>query len=467
MWDHARSMPARTWIVPRPLRRFFKQAPELHPVTLRFVDPEMGRSFHEAYYLDNLPYIRLAHVLGIVVWAAFGLLARYLLEDGRGGTEDLVLRYGIAIPIVLASLAITYARWYPRVWQQVLVAVLLVNGMLWSSHRAVVPEASAEWAFAGLVLILAFNYVLSRVQFVYTAVIGVVLIAYHNLIAVTFAHDSTRDLIFVDFFLVGYAAIGMAGAYVIERFMRLLFLRERELDAERRRADELLANTLPSAIVRRLKERHAEPETTSIADALPQVSVLFADLEAFTEHAARIGPDELVAILDDVFIRFDALADRLGMEKIKTVGDAYMAVAGAPEPLEDNARAAAEMAIGIQATMAELRWPSGDPMRVRVGIATGPAVAGVIGRRKFAYDLWGDTVNRASRLEKYGTPGRTLVDEMTSELLDGGFALSETLVIDLKGRGPTVARFLLGHEDAETSERPLDAIGEPAGTERY
>jgi adenylate cyclase len=154
------------------------------------------------------------------------------------------------------------------------------------------------------------------------------------------------------------------------------------------------------------------------------------------------------------------------MEKIKTVGDAYMAVAGAPEPLEDNARAAAEMAIGIQATMAELRWPSGDPMRVRVGIATGPAVAGVIGRRKFAYDLWGDTVNRASRLEKYGTPGRTLVDEMSSELLDGGFALSETLVIDLKGRGPTVARFLLGYEDAETSERPLDAIGEPAGTER-
>lgn len=189
MWDHARSMSARTptWIVPRPLRRFFKQAPELHPVTLRFVDPEMGRSFQDAYFRDNLPYIRLAHVLAVVVWAAFGLLARYLLEDGRGGTADLVLRFGVAIPIVLVSLAITYARWYPRVWQQVLVAVLLVNGMLWSLHRAVVPEASAEFAFAGLVLILAFNYVLSRVQFVHTAVIGVVLIAFHNVVAVAFA----------------------------------------------------------------------------------------------------------------------------------------------------------------------------------------------------------------------------------------------------------------------------------------
>jgi class 3 adenylate cyclase len=455
-----------TWIVPRPLRRFFKQASELHPVTLRFVDPEMGRSFHEAYFRDNLPYIRLAHVLAVAVWAAFGPLARYLLEDGRGGTEDLVLRYGIAIPIVLVSLATTYARWYPRVWQQVLVAVLLVNGMLWSLHRAVIPDASAEWAFAGLVLILAFNYVLSRVQFVYTAVIGVVLIAFHNVVAVAFAHDTARDLIFVDFFLVGYAAIGMVGAYVLERFMRLLYLREHELEAEHRRADDLLANTLPSAIIRRLKERHAEPETTSIADALPNVSVVFADLEAFTAHATRIGPDELVAILDDVFIRFDELADRLGMEKIKTVGDAYMAVAGAPEPSEDNAQAAAEMAIGIQATMAALRWPSGEPMRVRVGIATGPVVAGVIGRRKFAYDLWGDTVNRASRLETHGVPGRTLVDETTAELLDGAFALSEPCVIELKGRGPTVARFLLGHEDAVTSERHLDAVGEPAASER-
>jgi class 3 adenylate cyclase len=437
-----------TWFVPRPLRRFFSQAAELHPVTLRFVDPELGRSFRDAYFRDNLLYIRLAHVLGIVVWAVFGILALYLLEDGRGGTADMVLRFGIAIPLVAISLALTYTSWYPKVWQPLLAAVLLVNGMLWSSHRAVVPDASAEWALAGMVLILSFNYVLSRVQFVYTAAIGVALIAYHNVVAIAFVHDTSRDLVFVDFFLIGFAAIGMTGAYVLERFMRLLYLREHQLDAERRRADDLLANTLPAAIVRRLKERPVGLGTVSIADALPHVSVLFADLEDFTRRATTIPPEELVAVLDDVFSRFDTLADRLGMEKIKTVGDAYMAVAGAPEPLDDNARAAAEMAIGIQETMSSLRWPTGEPMRARVGVATGAAVAGMIGHRKFAYDLWGDTVNRASRLETHGTPGRTLVDEPTAELLQGRFELSEPCVITLKGRGPTTARFLLEAEDA-------------------
>jgi class 3 adenylate cyclase len=374
-----------------------------------------------------------------------------------------VLRFAVAIPIVLVSLGLTYTRWYPRYWQPVLAFVLLANGMLWSTHRAFVEEASAEWAFAGMVLVLAFNYVLSRVQFIYTAVIGIVLIAYHNVVSVV-VQETAQEVIFVDFFLVGFAATGMAGAYILERFMRLLYLRERELDIERRRSEDLLENTLPRAIVQRLKDRGAEPEEASIADALSEVSVLFADIEGFTPRGATIPPGELVAVLDGIFTRFDNLVDRFGMEKIKTVGDAYMAVAGAPEPHPEHAQAAAEMALGIQETMAELRWPSGEPMRVRVGIASGPVVAGVIGHRKFAYDLWGDTVNLASRLESHGTPGRVLVSVATAALLDGDYLLSETQVIDLKGRGPTPARFLLGRsrEVAPAVEDLRDRVSEPA-----
>jgi class 3 adenylate cyclase len=454
---------ASTWLVPRPLRRFFQQAPELHPVTLRFVDQRLGDSFQRDYFADNLPYIRLAHVLGIFMWAVFGLLARYILPNEASGTADLVLRFAVAIPIVLVSLGLTYTRWYPRYWQPVLAFVLLANGMLWSTHRAFVEEASAEWAFAGMVLVLAFNYVLSRVQFIYTAVIGIVLIAYHNVVSVV-VQETAQEVIFVDFFLVGFAATGMAGAYILERFMRLLYLRERELDIERRRSEDLLENTLPRAIVQRLKDRGAEPEEASIADALSEVSVLFADIEGFTPRGATIPPGELVAVLDGIFTRFDNLVDRFGMEKIKTVGDAYMAVAGAPEPHPEHAQAAAEMALGIQETMAELRWPSGEPMRVRVGIASGPVVAGVIGHRKFAYDLWGDTVNLASRLESHGTPGRVLVSVATAALLDGDYLLSETQVIDLKGRGPTPARFLLGRsrEVAPAVEDLRDRVSEPA-----
>jgi adenylate cyclase len=271
-------------------------------------------------------------------------------------------------------------------------------------------------------------------------------------------------VIFVDFFLIGFASIGMAGAYVLERFMRLLYLRERELDVERRRSEDLLENTLPHAIVQRLKDRGAEPDAASIADALPEVSVLFADIEGFTPRGATIPPDKLVAILDGVFSRFDTLVDRFEMEKIKTVGDAYMAVAGAPEPHPEHARAAAEMALGIQEAIAEVRWPSGEPMRVRVGIASGPAVAGVIGHRKFAYDLWGDTVNLASRLESHGTPGRILVSETTAALLGDNYLLSDAEVLELKGRGPTAARFLLGRagSTSPSAEQTRDRVRESA-----
>jgi class 3 adenylate cyclase len=430
-------------LFPSPVRRFLDEASALKPFSLRFRDPEAERAFQAVYFRDNLTYLRLAHLLGIGTWAAFALLARYLLTNG-GGTADLVIRFGVAIPIVIVSLALTYASWYPRHWQPVLFVVLLANGMTWVAHRAFVPSADANWAFAGLIVILSFNYVLSRIQFIYSAATGVLLIVFYDIIAIGFTNDRVRDLIFANFFLAALATMGMAGAYGLERFARLLFIREQELDRERRRADDLLGNILPGAIITRLKERHANPQATSLADALPQVSVLFADLVSFTQHAEAIPPAELVEILDGVFRRFDALADRLDMEKIKTVGDAYMAVAGAPEPLERHARAAAEMALGIQEELASLTWPTGAPMRVRIGIASGPVVAGVIGRRKFAYDLWGDTVNLASRLESHGTPGRTLVSASTGELLGDGYELSHLHTLELKGKGPTPARFLLG-----------------------
>ncbi|MGZ8578873.1 MAG: adenylate/guanylate cyclase domain-containing protein, partial [Actinomycetota bacterium] len=155
-------------------------------------------------------------------------------------------------------------------------------------------------------------------------------------------------------------------------------------------------------------------------------------------------PAQLVSLLDDVFRRFDALAADLRLEKIKTIGDAYMVAAGAPEPRADHAEAAAEMALGILEVMRESTWPTGDPLQVRVGIASGPVVAGVIGRQKFAYDLWGDTVNLASRLESNGEPGRILVSETTQQLLEGRFRFDAPCTVDLKGRGPTRAYFLLG-----------------------
>ncbi|HEX3327920.1 MAG TPA: adenylate/guanylate cyclase domain-containing protein, partial [Actinomycetota bacterium] len=135
-----------------------------------------------------------------------------------------------------------------------------------------------------------------------------------------------------------------------------------------------------------------------------------------------------------------------GLEKIKTIGDAYMAVAGVPTPRPDHADAAADMAIAILGELRESRWPSGDPIAVRVGMASGPAVAGVIGQRKFAYDLWGDTVNLASRLESHGQPGRILASESVVSHLQDRYQFGPPMNVDLKGKGPTPARFLLPNE---------------------
>jgi class 3 adenylate cyclase len=433
-------------LMPRPLRRFLEQAPEIRPTSLRFVDPELEAAFETTYFRESLPYVRLAHVMGITLWAAFGFLADIVIEGEHG--MDLFLRFGIAVPVLVISLAVSYARGFPSMWRPWLCAVLLVNAGVWSTHRALVPAAPADWGYAGLMVILAFCYILSRLPFVDSSFLGVVMIAYHNVVSYGIVHDTAKQLWLADFFLVSIAAIGMAAGYGLERTTRLVFLREGQLVRARRRADDLVRNTLPGAIVDRLQARDTAPEAAQIADGLDNVTVLFADLVRFTEHASRIEPSELVMALDDVFTRFDELADRCGNEKIKTVGDTYMAVAGAPDPRPDHAEAAAEMALGIIGCLADARWPTGEHMSVRVGLASGPVVAGVIGRRKFAYDLWGDTVNVASRLESHGEADRILVSASTHALLADRYEFSEPRLVELKGKGPTTAWFLLGRRSS-------------------
>jgi class 3 adenylate cyclase len=355
-----------------------------------------------------------------------------------------VIRYGLGVPTGLVSLALTYLPNYRRIWQPMITAAILFSGLVWVIHRAFVAEARSDWGYAGNMLILIFAYILSRLQFRYSALAGVALIVMHNVGAFLFTNDNTIDIIFGDYFLLVTAFIGTVGAYVLERSQRLLFLRDRELDRERGRSEGLLRNILPEQIVDRLKQRDPATEHGHIAQAFDEVTVVFADLVDFTQQSSRSQPPEIVEVLDQVFSRFDALAERFGLEKIKTIGDAYMAVAGVPEPRADDVEVAAQMALAMREAVRELRWPSGDQMNVRIGMATGPAVAGVIGTRKFAYDLWGDTVNTAARMESNGTPGEIQVSDAVHERLGERFLFSEAHIVNLKGKGPTPARFLIG-----------------------
>lgn len=212
-----------------------------------------------------------------------------------------------------------------------------------------------------------------------------------------------------------------------------------ELEREREKSERLLRNILPEKIARRLKDADA-----TIAESFPAVTVLFADLCGFTEFSQRIDAQRLVGLLDEIFSAFDRLALGLGVEKIKTIGDAYMAVAGLPEPRDDHAAAIAEMALGMLDVFRDLTEARGLALQVRIGVHSGPVVAGVIGRHKFSYDLWGDTVNLASRMEAHGEPARIHVSAATRGLLGDRYRFADRGAVPIKGKGTMPTFFLLG-----------------------
>jgi adenylate cyclase len=197
---------------------------------------------------------------------------------------------------------------------------------------------------------------------------------------------------------------------------------------------------LPASVADRLKESEE-----TIADGFDSATVLFADIVGFTPFARDLPPADTVVLLDRIFAGWNELAERHGVEKIKTIGDAYMVAAGLPTPREDHAEAIAELALEMGAE-AERCAGSGAPLEVRIGIDAGPVVAGVIGRAKFSYDLWGDTVNTASRMESHGLPGEIQVTERTYERLRERFELRPRGTIEVKGKGPMTTYLLLGRE---------------------
>lgn len=242
-------------------------------------------------------------------------------------------------------------------------------------------------------------------------------------------------------------------------------LRDRErayikkLRHEQERSDQLLLNILPRPIANRLKEGQRQ-----IADFFPDVTVLFCDLVGFTLISERLPPADLVAMLNKIFSMFDLLAEKHGLEKIKTIGDEYMAASGLPMPRKDHAEAVAEMALDMLAVMDRFNAKHGTSIRIRVGLNCGPVTAGVIGTKKFAYDLWGDTVNLASRMESHGIANAIQVTEATYKRLRHRYAFQRRGIIHVKGKGALCTYFLVGRRPAGVKAVvDSDENGAPAG----
>ena len=213
----------------------------------------------------------------------------------------------------------------------------------------------------------------------------------------------------------------------------------RDLERLARENERLLLNILPEPIAQRLRVGES-----LIADRFDDVTLMFADIVEFTRLSSTMSPTELVGVLNEVFTAFDVLVDAYGLEKIKTIGDAYMVVGGIPEASEDHTERVASMALELAAAVADIDAAARLGIQFRIGIHCGPVVAGVIGTKKFIYDVWGDTVNFASRMESHGIAGRIQVSHAVKERLEGAFDTEPRGLIDIKGKGPTPTWFVVG-----------------------
>lgn len=234
---------------------------------------------------------------------------------------------------------------------------------------------------------------------------------------------------------------------------------EKAMEAEYQRSESLLANILPASIASRLKD----PTRNIIADKYDDASILFADIAGYTRRASDTTPTDLVRFLDTLYTDLDALVDKHGLEKIKTSGDSYMVVSGVPKPRTDHVQAIACLALDIADAVSDLKDPQGRDVPLRIGLASGPVVAGVVGARKFFYDVWGDAVNVASRMESTDVEGRIQVPETVYERLKNDYLLEARGVVDIKGKGPMNTWYLVGRRNGDAPrDAELESVSGPS-----
>ena len=355
-------------------------------------------------------------VIWVTTYSVLGLYASAAFPFG----------YQLASIAGLVVFSRTKAFEFFRVSQLVLMLLLPVL-LQWSLGGFVVSGGVILWALISPLAALVFSPNPLRWFIGYLLLIGA-----SGMVESSLTRSAIPTSVTTWFFVLNIGGVSMVAFFLLRYFMH-------GFAVERQRSERLLLNVLPVSIARRLKAGERP-----LADRFESVAVLFADLVGFTPMSERLAPEEVIELLDGLFSRFDQIADRLGLEKIKTVGDSYMVVGGLPEPRDDAPEAIAEMALELCEVVKGMRTTSGAVLDLRIGIDIGPVVAGVIGTHKFTYDLWGDTVNTASRMESHGIEGAIQVTPRAFEKLRHRFAFNERGVIDVKGKGQMITHILIG-----------------------
>jgi class 3 adenylate cyclase/FtsH-binding integral membrane protein len=434
--------------------------------------PDLEPLFQADHTEKSMFQVRVGRILSLAVFASFGLIDRMIAPDNFMHVERF--RYGVICPVLALFFGLSFTPFYKRHAQAIFSVQAIFEGFGLLTLMSMVQPQEPGYAlyYSGLMLIIIGNCTVGRLRLISAAVISTVILAGYEYLAVAVhgmlrSADTLMLLVNNSLFLVSAVAIGLPASYLTEVSSRRDFAQRRVIEAERRdaqeareKAEELLLNILPATIAEQLKQSGAESK--SIASAYESVTVLFADIVGFTTMAATMPPNDVVTMLNRVFSTFDRLSDKHGVEKIKTIGDAYMVVSGLPEPRPDHARVMAEMALDMGEAVAHMACETGKPLKLRIGVNSGPVVAGVIGLRKFIYDLWGDTVNTASRMESQGVPGGIQVTEETYRLLRDEYVFSERGEIQVKGKGVMRVYLLTGRIADSEAAPSLSPDNQPA-----
>jgi class 3 adenylate cyclase len=411
-----------------------------HPLSLRFLTADLEHLYQLHAGAQSLGGLRIITGVAAVMWFA----AAFLIPLGTGISRDLAMPVSLVMSAIGATAFLAASRAHTLDRQHAIASLLTsANGLviLWlASVGGVLPG----YGVSAVLLLFAYGFV-SRTRFVF-AVFRSVVIGGAFTVAVM-GHRGPESLL-IDAFIFVAAVFGTLLALRLnEKARRRVFVQDlviaeqsRALAREKEASDRLLLNILPAGISARLREGEV-----TIADAYPSASVLFADIIGFTPLAARLSPIEVIELLNGLFGSFDELVAERGLEKIKTMGDSYMVAGGLPEPLEDHARRTVDLGLAmIEVAAREGAARTDGACALRIGVHSGPVLAGVIGRRKFAFDVWGDTVNVASRLESQGPPNRVHVSNATWLLVKDQFDAERCGSIDLRGHGAMQTHVIRG-----------------------
>jgi class 3 adenylate cyclase len=412
--------------------------------SLRFA-PEAERRFCDAQYETLLTRMRVVYaVLGAMMLVScvttYDVERRWSAAHG-GRADGADIDRWLKIIAAAAMLAITALPAQAR-WRRLRVGLVYVSA-LFAMLTILMPqhvlgglgEITIAYDPSALATGSAALYFASTLVFADAFVLTAVSLGlFFGDRGVFFAHDLPFDWMYAGIFsIVIFQVMIVLIARASERQARTNFSLMEELAEEKLRSETLLYEMLPHTVAARLRRSRE-----MIVERFDEVTIVFADLVGFTAMAERADPAEVVGLLDRLFTRFDALAEEHRLEKIKTIGDAYMVIGGAPERRTDHLESALAMAIAMQGVVAEI----GAGLAIRIGVHVGPAVAGVIGAKKYTYDLWGDAVNVASRMESHGLPGRIHVSDAVAVRLNGRVALEDRGLIEVKGKGALRTWFL-------------------------